>query len=195
MSYQCHDCDAIIDGAPAADPYVFQGEQYGVCPDCVKKSRTGLLYTVAQLEKSGAYAWPGGYPVAFYPPGGGSALCFDCAKTDLENGDGPLMAQVEDGDGQYYGGVTCDGCGSYIVEPMCPECGDELFDGTPLVSADNVDAAFMHTRCAAKLVCERKAARIPGKGVRILPQYPVKYGWDDGSPWYARANTLYKYAR
>lgn len=155
------------------------------------------LHTVTELEETGLYAWPGGYPLVFFGQDG-TLLCQGCARTDLENGDGPIDVQVEDGGQRFYGGVQCGACGETIVEAECPECMDALFDGTPLMHADNVDASLMHTRCAAKLVQDGMqetrengnvygygktlATRIPGVGITITQK-----------AWYANVGTVYQY--
>jgi hypothetical protein len=165
------------------------------------------IRTLADLNESSSYAWPGGYPVAFYDHSGG-ILCYDCVEAELfaevdADYDGTITtfeSSVEDGDQQYYGGVMCDGCNEYIVPPCCPDCGDELYDGSALLHADNVDASLMHRRCAAKLVCEPGiepyrggAKRLPGIGIGIVATKDTEYGWDNGAPWYAPVGTIYSY--
>jgi hypothetical protein len=157
------------------------------------------IRTLADLNESSPYAWPGGCPVAFYDHSG-VVLCYDCLETELfaevdEEYDGTMTtfeSNVEDGDQQYYGGIMCDSCNQFIVEPVCPECGDELYDGSALLHADNVDASLMHRRCAVQLIAGRGscgyAVRVPGVGVNIAA--------DSGthSPWYAPSGTVYRYA-
>lgn len=157
----------------------------------------GIYRTVDQLEACGSYAWPGGYPLAFYPCDrhgdmAGVVLCLDCAKSSLEDDDDfGILAEVEDSDQQYYGGVTCDGCGDPVVEPDCPECGDSLFDGTALMHADDVDASLLHRRCAAEMV-GRHAVRKPGIGIEIAACRNGDYHtWR--APWYAPVGTVYSY--
>jgi hypothetical protein len=162
------------------------------------------IRTLADLHESSPYAWPGGYPVAFYDRSGG-ILCYDCAESELFSAeemsdddftydDGlTFHAEVENGDQQFYGGVMCDGCNEYIVEAQCPECSDPLFDGTAILHADNVDASMIHRRCAAKMVCDGAAQRVPGQGVKIVPQHELEYGWNDGAPWFAKSGTIYAY--
>jgi hypothetical protein len=154
-----------------------------------------MIRTLTELEESGRYAWPGGYPVV-YLDRDSSQLCYDCAKRDLESaaegGESiELDSYVEQGDQQFYGGVYCDQCSQYIVEPCCPECGDEFAGKTRILHADNVDASELCLHCAAQLVGWRTfagaAERIPGIGIRILKG-------DMHSPWYAPAGTVYRYA-
>lgn len=163
------------------------------------------IRTLADLHESSPYAWPGGYPVAFYSERG-DTLCYVCLEKELANAEDAsdddftydvdtYHAEIEDGDQSAYGGVMCDACQKYIVEPTCPECGDDLIDGTSLLYADNVDASLMHRRCAAQLVTECKAKRVPGVGVQIVATKEPEYGWDDGTPWYARVGTVYSYPR
>lgn len=162
-----------------------------------------IIKTVADLEASGRYAFPGGYPVVYYPvdehgQSDDTQVCFDCAKRDLKDASAYSDGQnagfdryVEQGDQQYYGGLTCDQCSQYIVEPACPECGDELFDGSRLLHADNVDASLLHLHCAAQLLAGRgecgSAERIPGVGIKVSTAGGVH------SPWYAPAGTIYRY--
>lgn len=188
----CDDCK--VEYTPKAGDkgiYAFQEVTYGTCPDCEKTNSDGLIRTVARLEAQGRYAWPGGYPLVFIPADESGLLCFNCAKTDLENGDGPIACQVEDSDQKFYGGVTCDGCGDEIVEAECPECMNPLHDATPLLYADNVDASMIHASCARKLVAalvdaeegnqyEGRAALLPYGGIVIVQ-----------APWYAPTGTKY----
>lgn len=214
MRYMCDGCEDLFDG-DGANPFRVASDQWATCPDCVKSERDGLIRTVARLEKVGSYAFPGGYPLVFFPPDGSVQLCFDCAKTVLEDGDGPVDYQVEDSDQAYYGGTLCDGCGAAIVDALCPECADELFDGSRILHADNVDASMIHARCAAKMVVQYcddmatesqlahtnpartdhywravstnpRARRIPGIGVEIVDS-------EYGRAWYARPGTIYSY--
>lgn len=174
----------------------------------------GIYRTVDQLEGCGSFAWPGGYPLGFYPcdrfgDPAGVVLCLDCAKASLEDdNDFGILAEVEDGGQQYYGGVTCDGCGDPIVEPICPECGDSLFDGTALMHADTVDASLLHRHCAAAMVYRSlrasvndgtehpsdirgpHAVRRPGLGIEIIAEPGCTWS---SAPWYAPVGTIYRY--
>lgn len=215
-SCMCNDCEDLFDtdNVSMVNQFRVASDLWGTCPDCVKSESDGLIRTVARLDKTGRYAWPGGYALVFYPPDGGVTLCFDCAKETLQNDDGPLDYNVEDGDQQFYGGTYCDACSAVIVESCCPECGDELAD-KPRLFADNVDAAELCQRCAAKMVIQAlddaasdeemaaclpdyhdsyyrnvatnpRAKRIPGVGIELIDsQY--------GSAWYARPGTIYRY--
>jgi hypothetical protein len=208
--YQCDDCNETFSGIPAKDAYTSQGQNYGVCPNCAKTQSDGLIRTVARLAKS-EFCY-GGYPMAFYPPDGGCVLCFDCAKSDLENGDNLVRAECEDSDSRYYGGIHCDGCNAEIVAACCPECGDELADKKRLF-AENVDASQLCFDCAVRLVRHHylaiknepwehpmdmrgpHAIRIPGIGIEIVPtpEHVRSGAWDDGTPWYASSGTIYRY--
>jgi hypothetical protein len=163
-----------------------------------------------KVDEIGYAAWPGGYPLVFfhmqYGDNGGCCFCHDCAleiakEIDAGETDGTIDYDVENGDQAYYGGVTCDGCGEYIVEASCPECMNEfkdMKDPRAVLTADNVDAAWLCRSCAAKLVtsCENgkpQAKRIPGIGIEILATKETEHGWDNGTPWYASAGTVYRY--
>lgn len=170
-----------------------------------------ILRTVADLDETGPYAWPGGDPVGFYPVDDygstdGTVICFDCARRDLEDDseysdgqNGGFLAEIEGGDQRFYGGISCDQCSEWIVEPCCPECGDELSTKTRVLYANTVDANTLCLDCAARLLAScvngtRAARRVPGVGVEILPTLdPPRYGWDAGTPWYAPAGTIYAY--
>lgn len=212
-NYMCHDCEELFNPdevPPIGSTYRVATDVWALCPDCAKTQSDGLIRTVARLEKTGRYAWPGGYPLVFFPPDGGCFLCFDCAKETLENDDGPINYAVEDSDSQYYGGIHCDGCNAEIVAAFCPECMDELADKKRLF-AENVDASQLCFDCAVALVrrhCRAiknepwehpsdmrgpHARRIPGVGIEILPTKEKEYGWDDGAPWYAKSGTIYRY--
>lgn len=42
------------------------------------------LAEIKNLLRSGAYAWPGGYPL-FFVTRDGAALCFDCTRAEWRN--------------------------------------------------------------------------------------------------------------
>lgn len=77
-----------------------------------------------------AYAWPGGYDVAYYPEGEydliGDVLCAECARAYVkDNQDAKLFAQCEDG---YEGNdsadhLTCDDCYRIITRAWCRPAG------------------------------------------------------------------------
>lgn len=177
------------------------------------KSLLGYLNQFKQqtkVDEVGYAAWPGGYPLVFFHmqngDNGGCLFCHDCAlaiakEIDAGEETGKIDYDIENGDQAYYGGVTCDGCGEYIVEASCPECMNEFSDmknPRAVLTADNVDAVWLCLKCAAKLVtsCENgkpQAKRIPGIGIEILATQEPKYGWDKGTPWYAPAGTIYRY--
>lgn len=158
-----------------------------------------VIRTVEELEECGPYAWPGGYPLAFYPvnkygDGGDVVLCYEHALQALadpdEYSDGlnyGFVPEIIDADQLAYGSVKCDVDYQYIAPPQCPECGDELYDGSRLMHADNVDASLIHLRCAVELVGHEVACRVPGKGV-VIVNNEDKYG-----PWYAPVGTVYTY--
>lgn len=186
-----------------------------------------MYTTVAELDECGRYAWPGGYPLEFFAvdehgDNGGVVMCFDCARETLlmaergeEYSDGltRIDAQICE-EQQYYGGVTCDACYRYVIDPVCPECGDEFGD-KPRLQADNVDALWVCRTCAAKMVVQAcddaatedqlanclperspqwyraiatnpRAKRLPGVGIQIIDS-PY------GVPWYANVGTIYRY--
>ncbi len=157
-----------------------------------------IISTVDQLDACGSYAWPGGYPIVFYPvdeygSSHGDVLCFACARDTLAEpveDDAGVIAEIESGDQQCYGGVTCDQCYQFIVEAVCPECLD-AFDDKPRLYATSVDAHTICQSCAAKLVCGHVfsggARRLPGIGIEIT------HGGGVHSPWYAPAGTIYRY--
>lgn len=182
-----------------------------------------MIHTLHALKETGPYAWPGGYPLAFYLAGAGIVLCHDCATEALteavrddvtqfvETGkrgktarELQLTAEIVDSDQLAYGGVACE-CGAWIGEPVCPECGDELVDASqdrsaglsvPVLHCETADAVWLCQHCAAKLVANGQARRLPGVGIEILatvPEADRAYRWDDGTPWYSRAGAVYEY--
>lgn len=85
------------------------------------------IRTGAELRASiraGAYAWPGGYALAFYADDGG-AICFDCARRELRNIVWSIRNLVSDGwrivglIGEHETGTPCD----------CAHCGAAVWTG------------------------------------------------------------------
>lgn len=70
------------------------------------------ITTQEELQETGAYAWPGGYPI-IYIGSEGATLCFECAGKSL-GGEDPTLTAVNGGD---YEPEQCDGCGKIIGEP------------------------------------------------------------------------------
>jgi hypothetical protein len=90
-------------------------------------------------ESLPAYAWPGGYPLAYLPgtvfgddliDTGCVILCADCATQSLHNPDEwtdeEAMASVlEDGDLEQN--TVCDGCNAVIAyQNWCHDCGESV---------------------------------------------------------------------
>lgn len=128
---------------------------------------------------------------------------------------------VEDGDSKYCGGVTCE-CGEFIVEPCCPECGDKLAEKSALLFSDTREETPICFDCAVAMVKRSLYASMPNArpsdvygtmahrimgGIRIVDSPATvtatshAYGWQEsrqslayGTPWYARAGTVYRYA-
>ena len=73
------------------------------------------ITTDAELEASGPFAWPGGYPV-LYLGSDGTYLCFSCAQQSLGGEDATLTAMILEGTYSDESDLTCDTCG----EPIDP---------------------------------------------------------------------------
>lgn len=69
--------------------------------------------------RAGAFAWPGGYPLALYTTDG-AALCFDCGRKERRNIMDSIKRRLGDGwqvmgcDIEHEGPTNCDHCGKCI---------------------------------------------------------------------------------
>lgn len=77
----------------------------------------------AMPEVLPAYAWAGGYPMAYYPMDDhdltGDVLCADCARRELyDDKTARLIPQCEDSyeGNDSYDHLTCDQCSTVIAE-------------------------------------------------------------------------------
>jgi DNA-directed RNA polymerase subunit RPC12/RpoP len=71
------------------------------------------IVTHEELEASGPFAWPGGYPVLYL--GTDSAyLCFSCAQQSLGGEDATLTAMILEGTYSDEADIACDNCGEAI---------------------------------------------------------------------------------
>ncbi|MDQ3540313.1 MAG: hypothetical protein M3440_06455 [Chloroflexota bacterium] len=111
----------------------------------------------AEASMFPARAWPGGYDIAYV--GDGFVICSECAlKAYRDDGEpdheglhnGEIIASVWHADTEDSGGVTCDHCNEYIVEPFCVECGDE--EGDDLMFRHDNYNMFIHPKCLAERV-------------------------------------------
>lgn len=79
--------------------------------------------------RAGAYAWPGGYPLALITSDG-AALCFDCAKQEARNVFWSIQNRCNDG----WRVVACDiieESGDDGLDCICDHCGKPIgFDVT-----------------------------------------------------------------
>jgi hypothetical protein len=69
------------------------------------------IVTQEELEETGAYAWPGGYPIV-YVGSENATICFECAKKSLGGNDPTLMAYSTEG---YDSTDMCEDCGKQIA--------------------------------------------------------------------------------
>lgn len=86
--------------------------------------------------KVGPYAWPGGYPLSYYPvnehgSGDGVLICADCVNAELADpertqpdGTAGYISSLEE---EVHDTVTCDGCNEVIAyQNWCHECQDSV---------------------------------------------------------------------
>ena len=109
----------------------------------------------------------------------GSTMCASCVEKELETrlthdasftlDDFGYIMQVADSDTGLHGGITCDQCYTYAVEPTCAECGDATSDDeTDSVILFHISGEMaLHLSCAAKLVNKGIANRLPGRGISV----------------------------
>lgn len=82
-----------------------------------------IAYNKAWDKVLPAYAWPGGYPMAYYPMGDygltGDVLCADCARRELQDDKtARLIPECQDSyeGNDSYDHLTCDQCYTVIAE-------------------------------------------------------------------------------
>lgn len=78
------------------------------------------------------YAWPGGYPIAYYVAQrhegttisllSGDVLCHECARREVLENRGAVCAEIEH---ESESGIYCDDCGAEIAPPPDEEECDE----------------------------------------------------------------------
>jgi hypothetical protein len=82
--------------------------------------------------RAGAYAWPGGYALAFLASDGG-AICFDCARRELRSITWSIRHRVSDGwrivgiagEHETDEACHCDHCGAVVWSGAESENGAE----------------------------------------------------------------------
>ncbi|MGY4224350.1 hypothetical protein ACVMIH_001711 [Bradyrhizobium sp. USDA 4503] len=83
------------------------------------------IRTAAEFKatlRAGAYAWPGGYPLAFLTTDG-AALCFDCARSERRNVFWSIANRCNDG----WRVMACDMIDSDdSEETTCDHCSKEI---------------------------------------------------------------------
>lgn len=99
-----------------------------------------------------------GYPGLFV--GDGYALCPDCGRAALSDRDSDadeLTFAIDWARSDNLSGMTCDGCGEWICEPSCGECGrDESDLPTDLVYNDSGDRCVCRDCIAEALLRTRE---------------------------------------
>jgi hypothetical protein len=141
----CKECGAFLDdNDPAPD---------GLCAACVVAAKPtapnaanadveidGVVHDIPREHMPPAfdwYAWPGGYPLAYYPLSDrgdldGSVLCPGCAKTEYDawepdewNPAPPTFhAEIEE---EVHDNIWCDGCRTvFIYQTWCDFCQESV---------------------------------------------------------------------
>lgn len=84
------------------------------------------IETVAQFKatlRAGAYAWPGGYPIALITIDG-AALCFDCGRREARN----IFESIASKSGDGWRVVACDMVENWDSEDdlLCDHCSKAI---------------------------------------------------------------------
>jgi len=114
------------------------------------------------------YAWPGGYPVAYYPENEdgdivGDVVCADCRQQEWVE-DQTTTAHAEIEEEAYERALTCDGCACEIVPQQCRLCHDPI-DELPYDQTDRElprfasDYYVAHGHCVARSVQDHRDAK------------------------------------
>lgn len=161
------------------------------CEEAQRESRQsadykarGIVRNLADYETAMSL-WDGGYEKYFLSCDesgdiDGSAMCPGCVKKELETraeyGEGSSVTmddfgyrlEVSDSDTGLHGGVICDQCYAYAVEPTCAECGDDLYgDKDARILFHTSGEMALHLHCAMPLIANGVARRVPGSGIDI----------------------------
>lgn len=111
-----------------------------------------------------------GYPGLFV--GDGYALCPDCGRASLRDRHSDadnLSFTIDWSVSDQLSGMTCDGCGEWIYEPSCGECGrDESELPTDLVYNDSGDRCVCRDCIAEALTRTRTISRSPSYDPRWI---------------------------
>lgn len=155
---------------PYEQEHVYRSNQYMPCED--RETAINELFP--------AYAWPGGYPLAYV--GDGYLLCADCVRKAFDDPTEPDHDALHNGEiqasqlGDNRGtGTYCEHCDAAIIEPACADCGTEEGDGFhyPAFVKESGDAQICAS-CMSRHVVEETATKT-GKGI-----YEVELN----TPWY-----------
>jgi hypothetical protein len=165
------------------DPYGKPTTYYTVFQDGKEDMHASYRDTadeVIDLDLFPAYAWPGGYTIAYYPPDTGIVLCADCARENYRDDPeqaGSYHAEIAE-DSEHSTGLYCDGCNEAIIAAHCVDCSDDLDEVKEkgrLIFHDETGSYLVCSHCLAQAVT-RKRAHKTGK-----QQYRVTDEWYTGS--------------
>ena len=130
---------------------------------------TERTYPTADDCDFSPYAWPGGYPVAYYPyqhpgdaPSGylvGDVLCADCAKAEwAADPNARFYPQFEEE--ALERDIMCDNCHTIIVPQQCRLCFDSIHEPRwnrrtdPQLPIFHGDYYVAHGECIAKAIAQ-----------------------------------------
>jgi hypothetical protein len=135
---------------------------------------------VIDLDLFPAYAWPGGYTIAYYPPDAGIVLCAKCAAADYRDDPeqaGSYWSEIAE-ESEHSTGLYCDGCNEAIIAPHCVDCADDLDDVQEKGRAIFHDETGSYLVCSHCLACAVVKDRAHKTGKR---SYQVTGEWYTGS--------------
>jgi hypothetical protein len=168
------------------DPYGKPTTYYTVFQDGREDMHASYRDTadeVIDLDLFPAYAWPGGYTIAYYPMNAhgdltGEVICAECARAEYRKDPEQQHHAAIVEDSEHSTGLYCDGCNQPIIAAHCVDCSDDLKDVKEkgrLIFLDEAGEYFLCSHCLAQAVTRQRAHKT-GK-----QQYRVTDEWYTGS--------------